>query len=327
MPPIIPDKVPKVIVAGATVKFHRAFGDYLASDGWGYVFYANGAANIFQIAATVNPDLGSFDIVIPASLTAPIAAGRYQCAEVLTNTGTGEVVHPNDDMIELWVEANVATASAGAFITHIERMIVIIEAALEGRLTADLETYQLAGRSISKIPAKELLWFRGHYRSKLYQLQNPGRLGAKAVVAFTIEDDEQNGPDHVDAHRAVGLVVSPYCKRAFIDSTLYTTASMVRTMELILGLPPLTQYDAGATPMFNCFQKTVQSVPYRCLTPQVDVLARNTNKSPGAEASARMDFRDYDLAPEDQLKRILWLAAKGPGAPYPTPIHGAILSR
>ena len=73
------------------------------------------------------------------------------------------------------------------------------------------------------------------------------------MAIFVIEDDAQNGPDHVDAHRTAGLVISPYCKQGTVDSTLYTTASMVRTMELILGLPPLTQYDAGATPMFNCF--------------------------------------------------------------------------
>ena len=72
-------------------------------------------------------------------------------------------------------------------------------------------------------------------------------------VLRIIEDDAQNGPDHVDAHRTVGLVVPPYCQRACVDSTLYTTASMVRTMELILGLPPLTQSDAGATPIFNSF--------------------------------------------------------------------------
>jgi hypothetical protein len=78
----------------------------------------------------------------------------------------------------------------------------------------------------------------------------------KERAIFVIEDDAQNGPDHVDAHRTVGLVIIPYCKRGVVDSTLYTTASMVRTMELILGLPPLTQYDAGATPMFNCFTKT-----------------------------------------------------------------------
>ena len=80
----------------------------------------------------------------------------------------------------------------------------------------------------------------------------------KEMAIFVIEDDAQNGPDHVDAHRTDGLVISPYCKRGVVDSTLYTTASMVRTIELILGLPPLTQYDAGATPMFNCFTKAAE---------------------------------------------------------------------
>jgi YVTN family beta-propeller protein len=148
----------------------------------------------------------------------------------------------------------------------------------------------------------------------------------KEMAIFVIEDDAQNGPDHVDAHRTVGLVISPYCKRGVVDSTLYTTASMVRTIELILGLPPLTQYDAGATPMFNCFGKTADLQPFTHLTPTVDLVARNTAKSPGAKQSARMNFRDYDLAPEDALNRILWAAAKGPDVPYPTPIHRALFT-
>jgi len=148
----------------------------------------------------------------------------------------------------------------------------------------------------------------------------------KEMAIFVIEDDAQNGPDHVDAHRTVGLVISPYCKRGIVDSTFYTTASMVRTIELILGLPPLTQYDAGATPMFNCFDTNAQSVAYTPLSPRVDLAARNTAKSPGAKQSARMNFRDYDRAPEDALNRILWAAAKGPDAPYPAPIHRAIFT-
>src|SRR4029079_2707756 len=82
------------------------------------------------------------------------------------------------------------------------------------------------------------------------------------MAIFVIEDDAQNGPDHVDAHRTAGLVISPFCKRGYVDSTLYTTASMIRTMELILGLPPLTQYDAGATPMFDSIQKGAHSRSY-----------------------------------------------------------------
>jgi hypothetical protein len=141
------------------------------------------------------------------------------------------------------------------------------------------------------------------------------------MAIFVIEDDAQNGPDHVDAHRTVGLVISPYVKRHSVDSTIYTTASMVRTMELILGLPPMTQYDGGAAPMFNCFDKVANAEPYEVKTPKIDLEARNTTASPGAKRSARMNFREYDRAPEDELNRILWAAAKGPDAPYPTPIH------
>lgn len=148
----------------------------------------------------------------------------------------------------------------------------------------------------------------------------------KEMAIFVIEDDAQNGPDHVDAHRTAGLVISPYGKRGYVDSTLYTTASMVRTMELILGLPPLTQYDAGATPMFNCFQKTPRSSAFTLLTPQVDLEAKNTSKSPYAKQSKAMDFREYDRAPEDELNRILWFVAKGPDVPYPTPIHRAVIA-
>ena len=148
----------------------------------------------------------------------------------------------------------------------------------------------------------------------------------KEMAIFVIEDDAQNGPDHVDAHRTIGFVISPYCKRGVVDSTLYTTASMVRTMELILGLPPLTQYDAGATPMFNSFTKTADLTPYKLVPPMINLNAKNTQFSPGAKKSAKMNFREYDLAPEDEMNRILWAAAKGPDEPYPTPIHRAIFT-
>jgi YVTN family beta-propeller protein len=148
----------------------------------------------------------------------------------------------------------------------------------------------------------------------------------KDMAIFVIEDDAQNGPDHVDAHRTAGLVISPYCRQGTVDSTMYTTASMVRTIELILGLPPLTQYDASATPMFNCFGTTAQVVAYEPIMPKLDLYARNTKRSPGAQASAKMDFREYDHAPEDALNHILWEDAKGPDVPYPTPIHRAVFT-
>jgi hypothetical protein len=146
------------------------------------------------------------------------------------------------------------------------------------------------------------------------------------MAIFVIEDDAQNGPDHVDAHRTVGLVVSPFAKRGVVDSTFYTTSSMIRTMELILGLPPMTQYDAGANPMFNSFQKRSELVAYNRLMPQVDLNAKNKATAFGALESQKMDFDEYDRAPEDELNRILWRVAKGPGVPYPAPIHGALFT-
>src|ERR1039458_7095509 len=146
------------------------------------------------------------------------------------------------------------------------------------------------------------------------------------MAIFIIEDDAQNGPDHVDAHRTAGFVISPFCKRGVVDSTFYTTASMIRTMELILGLPPLTQFDAGATPMFNCFQKTSHPTPFVVRAPEVDIVGKNTFKSPFAKQTAKMDFREYDEAPEDELNRILWHTARGMDAPYPTPIHRMLFS-
>jgi YVTN family beta-propeller protein len=144
------------------------------------------------------------------------------------------------------------------------------------------------------------------------------------MAIFIIEDDTQNGPDHVDAHRTTGLVISPFTKRGIVDSTPYTTTSMVRTMELILGMPPMTQYDAGATPMFGCFQTEAVAAVYSPKQPKIDLNAKNKSDAPGAKASAAMDFDEVDEAPEDELNRILWAAMKGADEPYPAPIHRAV---
>src|SRR5207249_11288100 len=83
-----------------------------------------------------------------------------------------------------------------------------------------------------------------------------------SLAVFVLEDDAQNGPDHVDAHRSVLLVASPYARRDAVDSTFYTTASVLRTIEGILGLPPLSQYDAVATPLWNAFTRRPDSTPF-----------------------------------------------------------------
>jgi len=144
----------------------------------------------------------------------------------------------------------------------------------------------------------------------------------KETAIFVIEDDAQNGPDHVDAHRTVGLLISPWIKRGVVDSTMYTTSSMVRTMELILGLDPMTQLDAAATPMYFSFTTEPALEAIDALPAQVDLTARNPDSGPGAQASLKLDFSDVDRADPDELNQILWAALK-PGAPMPAPVHGA----
>jgi YVTN family beta-propeller protein len=141
------------------------------------------------------------------------------------------------------------------------------------------------------------------------------------TAIFIIEDDAQDGADHVDARRTVGLVVSPYVKRGIVDSTLYSTSSMVRSMELLLGLPPMSQYDAAAMPMYASFGDTAVVTPFDVIPPIIDVNAKNKKGDYGSEESARMDFSDNDRAPMHALNRIIWRSVKGPDAPVPVPVH------
>ena len=141
------------------------------------------------------------------------------------------------------------------------------------------------------------------------------------TAIFIIEDDAQDGPDHVDARRTTGYVISPYIRRNTIDSTLYTTSSMLRTIELLLGLPPMSQYDAAANPMYASFGDQPDLAPFDHVKPEVDVMAKNTPRSYGARRSAKMDFSDVDEAPMAELNEILWRSIKGPDAPVPAPVH------
>jgi YVTN family beta-propeller protein len=149
----------------------------------------------------------------------------------------------------------------------------------------------------------------------------------KETAIFVIEDDAQNGPDHVDAHRTVGLVVSPYTKRKVVDSTQYQTVSLIRTMELILGLPPLSQYDAAARPMFASFTDQPDLTPYKSVPAEIDLEAKNDKLAYGAARSAKMDFSDYDRVDDFELNEILWFAVMGKDAPQPPAVRRAIAFR
>jgi len=148
----------------------------------------------------------------------------------------------------------------------------------------------------------------------------------KDTAFFIIEDDAQNGPDHVDSHRTVGLIVSPYIRPHTLDSTLYTTASFVRTMELILGLPPMSQFDERATPVLQPFTSKPDLTPYTVVPETVDLNATNPEKGLLVEASNRLDFSDYDRADPDLLNSILWRAIKK-DRPMPAPTRSAHVIR
>ena len=134
---------------------------------------------------------------------------------------------------------------------------------------------------------------------------------------FVIEDDAQSGADHVDAHRTEGLVISPYVKHNFVDHTLYTTSSMLRTMELILGLPPMSQYDAAARPMFNSFTMQSDTSGYDLLQPQIDITARNHSGAYGQSIMERMNLKVADAVPDRLFNEIIWRSIRGTEMPAP----------
>lgn len=146
---------------------------------------------------------------------------------------------------------------------------------------------------------------------------------------FVIEDDPQDGFDHVDGHRSLCLVVSPYTRRGAVVSRFYNQTSVLRTMERILGLPPMNQFDALSPLMEDCFTAKPDVRPYAALPNGVPLDEMNPpagslkpRERAAALRSLSMDFRHPDAANEDSLNRILWSAAMGE-APYPAQNVGA----
>jgi hypothetical protein len=145
------------------------------------------------------------------------------------------------------------------------------------------------------------------------------------TAIFVVEDDAQNGSDHVDAHRTIAFAISPYAKRRLVDSTMYSTSSMLRTMELILGLQPMSQFDAAALPMFNSFTSKPDLTPYVCRPAQVDLSERNRPNAPGARRSAKMDFTKEDAADDLALNEVIWQSVKGENSIMPPPRRAAFV--
>jgi len=142
---------------------------------------------------------------------------------------------------------------------------------------------------------------------------------------FIVEDDAQSGSDHVDAHRTTAYLAGGFVKRNFVDHSMYSTSGMLRTMELILGLPPMSQYDAAAEPMWRAFSDTVNPTPFTTVPEPIDLNEKNTAMNEWQRKSERFDFRKEDLVPDAQLNEVLWAAAKGTGKTCPPPKHAAFI--
>jgi DNA-binding beta-propeller fold protein YncE len=139
-----------------------------------------------------------------------------------------------------------------------------------------------------------------------------------STAIFIIEDDAQNGPDHVDSHRAPAFIISPYTHRGIVDSNMYNQTSILRTMELILGLRPMTHFDAAAPPMFATFSRQPDARPYDLIAPKHSLTERNDQNTPGAQESKRMNFSQPDLVDDDELTAVIWRAIKHTDPPPPT---------
>ncbi len=145
------------------------------------------------------------------------------------------------------------------------------------------------------------------------------------TAVFVVEDDAQNGPDHVDAHRTIAYVISPYVKRRSVDSTMYSTSSMLRTMELILGLKPMSQFDAAALPMFRSFQPKPDLSPYVGRPATVDLTEKNGRTAWGADKARSMDFSKEDAADDLLLNEMIWRSIRGADQPMPAPTRAAFV--
>ena len=208
------------------------------------------------------------------------------------------------------------------------------------RVDAWLEEFRRYERNGS-LPTVQLVWLPNDHTQgtrpgfptpRAYMADNDYALGRlveavshsrfwRSTAIFVTEDDAQNGPDHVDAHRTIALVISPYSQTGKVDSTFYSTVSMLRTIELIVGIGPLTQFDAYATPMHRAFAGAGSVRPYHARRPTWSFTEVNTRSSPLAEESAGQNLDKEDQIDEQTFNEAIWRSVRGAHSRMPPPRH------
>ncbi len=147
----------------------------------------------------------------------------------------------------------------------------------------------------------------------------------KESLVIAVEDDAQNGPDHVDAHRSTAYLAGPYVKRNFVDHTTYTTSGLLRTMELILGIPPMSQYDAAATSLWRCFTPVPDYTAYTAIPSNINLADKNVVKNELSERSAKFDLTKEDRVSDNEFSEVIWKGIKGLHSPMPAPKRAAFI--
>ena len=149
--------------------------------------------------------------------------------------------------------------------------------------------------------------------------------GRKESVVFILEDDAQNGPDHVDAHRSTAYVAGGFVKRGFVDHTMYSTSSMLRTIELILGMKPMSQYDAAARPMYRCFSKQANTTAFQAVEPLTDINAKNVAVNRNSIRSQKLNLAQPDAINDLEFSEIVWQTVRGLNSKMPSPKRSAFV--
>jgi YVTN family beta-propeller protein len=145
----------------------------------------------------------------------------------------------------------------------------------------------------------------------------------KNSLIIIVEDDAQNGPDHVDAHRSPVYIAGGYVKKGFVDHTAYTTTSLLRTIELILGLPPMSQYDAPATPLWRCMNNIPDHPFFTARPSNIDLNLKNIAENKWQNKSQKFDFTKEDMVSDIEFNEVIWKAVKGLDSQCPPAVHAA----
>ena len=178
---------------------------------------------------------------------------------------------------------------------------------------------------------------KGSLTPQAYVAQNDFALGLmvdkisksefwKTSIIFVLEDDAQNGSDHVDAHRSTLLIISPYIKRNFVDHDMYSTSSVLKTIELILGLNPMTQFDLSANPILAPITSQPDYGTYNSIKPLINIENKNSDEAYGSKRSNEFDFTREDDIPDVELNEIIWKSIKGKNSKMPAPVRSAFVN-